>query len=195
MNSLVTALVDLNPTRADYANIRHALAATTERGLTLDEAQMVLTTATEKVVGDLMATALTQPDAAQVCAIANLDDPTKPTAEEVLTLDAILTRALAVYNGRRPPYTVGATIGTDSGVKSINRAAVARRILYRGETDAKITRMHITKTELPGKTKAPRYQFTVAAVLTAGTRVRALSASIVQTPKGLKIAAFNPLHS
>ncbi|MEH6624781.1 MAG: hypothetical protein V7738_18690 [Dietzia maris] len=193
MNSLVTALVDLNPTRADYANIRHALAATTERGLTLAEARMVLTTATEKVVGDLMATALTQPDADQGTA-ADLDDPTKPTAQEVLALDAILTRALAVYNGRRPPYTVGATIGTDSGVKSINRAAVARRILYRGETDAKITRMHITKTELPGKTKAPRYQFTVAAVLTAGTRVRALSASIVQTPKGLKIAAFNPLH-
>ena len=35
MNSLVTALVDLNPTRADYANIRHALTAATERGLTL----------------------------------------------------------------------------------------------------------------------------------------------------------------
>jgi hypothetical protein len=54
--------------------------------------------------------------------------------------------------------------------------------------------MHITKTELPSRNKTPRYQFTVAAVLTVGTRVRALSASIVQTPKGLKIAAFNPLH-
>ena len=42
MNNLVTALVDLNPTRADYANIRHALAATTERGLTLAEAQICL---------------------------------------------------------------------------------------------------------------------------------------------------------
>ena len=124
MNSLVTALVDLNPTRADYANVRHALAAATERGLTLDEAQMVLTTATEKVVGDLMATALTQPDAGQGTA-ADLDDPTKPTAQEVLALDAILTRALAVYNGRRPPYTVGAAIGTDSGIKSM--AVVAPR--------------------------------------------------------------------
>ena len=193
MNNPVTALVDLNPTRADYANVRHALAAATERGLTLAEAQMVLTTATEKVVSDLMATALTQPDAAQVTA-ADLDDPTKPTPQEVLALDAILTRALAVYNGRRPPYTVGAAIGTDSGIKSINRAAVARRTLCKGETDATLKRMHVTKTELPGRNKTPRYQFTVAAVLTVGPRARALSASIVQTPKGLKIAAFNPLH-
>ena len=193
MNIPVTALVDLNPTRADYANVRHALTAATERGLTLDQAQMVLTTATEKVVGDLMATALTQPDADQGTA-ADLDDPTKPTAQEVLALDAILTRALAVYNGRRPPYTVGADIGTDSGIKSINRAAVARRTLCKGETEATLKRMHITKTELPSRNKTPRYQFTVAAVLTVGTRVRALSASIVQTPKGLKIAAFNPLH-
>ena len=193
MNSPVTALVDLNPTRADYANVRHALAAATERGLTLAEAQMVLTTATEKVVSDLMATALTQPDAAQVTA-ADLDDPTKPTPQEVLALDAILTRALAVYNGRRPPYTVGAAIGTDSGIKSINRAAVARRTLCKGETDATLKRMHVSKTELLGRNKAPRYQFTVAAVLTVGPRARALSASIVQAPQGLKIAAFNPLH-
>lgn len=191
--NLVTPLVDLAPTRADYANVRHALAAATERGLPLAEAQMVLATATEKVVSDLMATALNQPDAAQGT-IADLDDPTKPTAEEVLALDAILTRALAVYNGRRAPYTVGEAIGTDSGVKSINRAAVARRTRYKRETEAKITRMHITKAEVPSRTKTPRHQFTVAAVITAGARVRALSTSIIQTPEGLKIAAFNPLH-
>lgn len=191
--NLVTPLVDLAPTRADYANVRHALTAVTARGLPLAEAQMVLGAATEKVVSDLMATAPTQPDAAQG-AIANLNDPTKPTAEEVLALDAILTRALAVYNGRRAPYSVGAAIGTDSGIKSINRAAVARRTLCKGETEATLKLMHITKTELPSRNKTPRYQFTIAAVLTVGTRVRALSASIIQTPKGLKIAAFNPLH-
>ena len=174
----------LTPTWADLANIRHALTAAAERGLTIAEARTVLQAATDEVVSELVAHAHAR-------RVTNQPDLTAPSPAEVMELTAILTRALAVYNGRRGPYTIGATIGTDAGIKSINRAATARRVLFKAETEAKLGRLHVTKTQPRGQA---RNRFTVAAVLTAGDRVRALSASIIETPKGMKIAAFNPIH-
>lgn len=171
-------------TWADVADARTILSAMAERGLSLADARMTLDAATAEVVRDLASRAY-------ISRITYQPDPTAPSPAEIMDLTALLTRALAVYNARRGPYTVGAAIGTASGIKSINRSATARRVLYKGETDAKMGRLHITKTQIRGQV---RHRFTIAATLTTGDRVRALSASIIETPKGLKIAAFNPLH-
>lgn len=185
--------VDLTPTEADYDHARQAFLALAKRGLSLAESQVVLESAISAVANDLRSGRV---EMVALAAQHEPEDPTRPTNEEVRIIRGLLTRALAVYNGRRGAYTIGSTIGTESGIKSINRAAVARRARCRDEVDAQINFLHISKIPRDGKSRAraPFCQYTVAATLRIGTRARALSAVIIETRRGYRIAAFNPIH-
>lgn len=178
-------------TRHDAALIRHAYDRLTDRGVDTIAAHLVLSGLVDAVATERMAAEAAQAATTRTAA-APLADPTKPTDDEATTLYRLLARAVNVYNGRRGPFTRLDRVATERGLKSINRAAVARRVRTGSEVDARVGPVSASKEKQPGRTQ--RKTFTVAAPLHIGTAVRALSAVVIETPTGLQIEAFDPIH-
>lgn len=176
------------PTHTDVENIRTAFSTLAARGVEGPDAQGLLQALVDTVAAERTAALVVAPAPAR----PEQSDPTEPTPEENTALHRLLNRAVNVYNGRRGPYSPGEDVGDLAGIRSINRAAAARRIRLSGETDARLGKLHIDKYKQPGRTQ--RMGHTVAVPLYIGERVRALSATVIDTPKGLRITAFNVLH-
>ncbi|NKV32773.1 hypothetical protein GS921_24290 [Rhodococcus hoagii] len=179
------------PTRADRANIRHAFAALTDRGIHRNLARCILQDLLAEVECELRSEEMARHTLTPTAPKREVVDHTIPNLDEVDAVRHMLNRALTAYNGGKR-YDLGATIGTDKAVKAINRSAVARRVKFKGEGRAKISVIDITKSRAPGK--AERSTFTVSATLTVGDRIRALSAVVIETPKGLRISEWDPMH-
>lgn len=178
-------------TRTDRANIRHAFAALTDRGIHHNLARFILQDLLAEVERELRSEEMARYAQTPTAPKREVVDHTIPTLDEVDAVRHMLNRALTAYNGGKR-YSLGATIGTDKAVKAINRTAVARRVKFKGEGRAKFDTVDISKSRAPGKTE--HGTFNVSATLNVGDRIRALSAVVIETPKGLRITEWDPMH-